>query len=159
FCSARRPSAAEIAARLAASDSSRESTRPGSSPRARWEARTESGFSRSILRSITAATLLSGVDREHAEVIGPVTEAQPRNVTTASLVTASGAPVTIERMSEAPTLEHTLAAEAETRPRSARWWRTLQAGSTRRALLLTALGGLLIAGLITALPQTEGNGL
>jgi predicted heme/steroid binding protein len=32
------------------------------------------------------------------------------------------------------------------------WWRSLQATSTRRALLLTALGGLLIAGLITALP-------
>ena len=32
------------------------------------------------------------------------------------------------------------------------WWQSLQAASTRRALLLTALGGLLIAGLITALP-------
>ena len=30
--------------------------------------------------------------------------------------------------------------------------------STRRALLLTALGGLLIAGLITAIPQSEGPG-
>ena len=37
----------------------------------------------------------------------------------------------------------------------ARWWRSLQAESTRRALLLTALGGLLIAGVITALPQSE----
>ena len=34
------------------------------------------------------------------------------------------------------------------------WRRTLQATATRRALLLTALGGLLIAGLITALPLT-----
>src|SRR6202007_1923961 len=37
----------------------------------------------------------------------------------------------------------------------ARWrgqWRSFQARSTRRALLLTALGGLLIAGLSTALP-------
>ncbi|WP_102145237.1 septum formation family protein [Mycobacterium hubeiense] len=40
------------------------------------------------------------------------------------------------------------------------WWNSLQATSTRRALLLTALGGLLIAGLITALPRSEGaNGL
>ncbi|MGE2837246.1 septum formation family protein [Mycobacterium sp. SMC-4] len=35
------------------------------------------------------------------------------------------------------------------------WWRSLQAEATRRALLLTALGGLLIAGVITALPQTD----
>ncbi|MGB0962234.1 MAG: septum formation family protein [Mycobacterium sp.] len=35
------------------------------------------------------------------------------------------------------------------------WWRSLHAESTRRALLLTALGGLLIAGLITALPQAD----
>ncbi|HYR16781.1 MAG TPA: hypothetical protein VEQ67_21600, partial [Mycobacterium sp.] len=40
------------------------------------------------------------------------------------------------------------------------WWQSLQATSTRRALLLTALGGLLIAGLITALPAKDGsNGL
>lgn len=32
------------------------------------------------------------------------------------------------------------------------WLRTLRATSTRRALLLTALGGLLIAGIITAIP-------
>ena len=32
------------------------------------------------------------------------------------------------------------------------WWRSLQATATRRALLLTALGGLLIAGVTTALP-------
>ncbi|WP_082929268.1 septum formation family protein, partial [Mycobacterium sp. 852013-51886_SCH5428379] len=36
------------------------------------------------------------------------------------------------------------------------WWRSLQAASTRRALLLTALGGLLIAGVITALPVGQG---
>lgn len=34
----------------------------------------------------------------------------------------------------------------------AAWWRSLQATATRRALLLTALGGLLIAGVTTALP-------
>ncbi|MGY4647597.1 putative heme/steroid binding protein [Mycobacterium sp. URHB0021] len=45
---------------------------------------------------------------------------------------------------------------AEQPPKRAAWWQSLQAASTRRALLLTALGGLLIAGLITALPQSEG---
>jgi predicted heme/steroid binding protein len=40
------------------------------------------------------------------------------------------------------------------------WWQSLQAASTRRALLLTALGGLLIAGFITAMPGKDGsNGL
>ena len=40
------------------------------------------------------------------------------------------------------------------------WWQSLHAASTRRALLLTALGGLLIAGLITAMPSKDGsNGL
>jgi len=37
------------------------------------------------------------------------------------------------------------------------WWQSLHATSTRRALLLTALGGLLIAGLITALPTKDGT--
>jgi predicted heme/steroid binding protein len=64
----------------------------------------------------------------------------------------------MEPMSEAPTLEYTRAGEAEP-SQPAPWWRSLQAESTRRALLLTALGGLLIAGLITALPQTDGTGL
>jgi hypothetical protein len=35
---------------------------------------------------------------------------------------------------------------------------SLQASATRRALLLTALGGLLIAGLVTALPIGDGPG-
>ncbi len=39
------------------------------------------------------------------------------------------------------------------------WWRSFQAESTRRALLLTALGGLLIAGVITALPQSDQGSL
>lgn len=43
-------------------------------------------------------------------------------------------------------------------PGSAPWWRSLQAAATRRALLLTALGGLLIAGVITALPSTDPTG-
>jgi predicted heme/steroid binding protein len=45
-----------------------------------------------------------------------------------------------------------------TGPAPAPWWRSLQAASTRRALLLTALGGLLIAGVITALPSTDPSG-
>ncbi|OMB93446.1 hypothetical protein A5733_16240 [Mycobacterium sp. NS-7484] len=44
----------------------------------------------------------------------------------------------------------------EDRPTRERWWQSLAAASTRRALLLTALGALLIAGLITALPRSEG---
>jgi len=43
------------------------------------------------------------------------------------------------------------------RPR-VEWLTALQASATRRALLLTALGGLLIAGLVTALPIGGGPG-
>lgn len=43
----------------------------------------------------------------------------------------------------------------EPRPQRLAWLNSLQATSTRRTLLLTALGGLLIAGVITALPRTE----
>lgn len=45
------------------------------------------------------------------------------------------------------------AAEAEQPAAGFRWPRALQASATRRGLLLTALGGLLIAGLITAIPD------
>ncbi|QYL26081.1 putative membrane protein [Mycobacterium shottsii] len=45
------------------------------------------------------------------------------------------------------------AAEAEQPSAGFRWPRALQASATRRGLLLTALGGLLIAGLITAIPD------
>src|SRR5271165_4924377 len=38
------------------------------------------------------------------------------------------------------------------------WLTALQATATRRALLLTALGGLLIAGLVTAIPVGTGPG-
>ena len=41
---------------------------------------------------------------------------------------------------------------AEEMPAGFQWPRGLQATATRRALLLTALGGLLIAGLVTAIP-------
>ncbi|GAB3222431.1 hypothetical protein GCM10027535_22360 [Mycolicibacterium hippocampi] len=56
-------------------------------------------------------------------------------------------------MAQAP--EH---AEGSSTPTKQAWWRSFQAESTRRALLLTALGGLLIAGVITALPQSDRSG-
>jgi predicted heme/steroid binding protein len=61
-------------------------------------------------------------------------------------------------MLEAPEREPLLADSDKSveAPRLA-WWQSLQATSTRRALLLTALGGLLIAGLITALPGKDGS--
>lgn len=59
----------------------------------------------------------------------------------------------MERMLEAPEYPDQLPDQPE---RKGRFWLSLHAASTRRALLLTALGGLLIAGLITALPQSEG---
>lgn len=67
----------------------------------------------------------------------------------------------MERMLDAPETE-LLPADPETdgaaQPaRKLRWPRGLQASATRRGLLLTALGGLLIAGLVTALP-TVGTG-
>jgi predicted heme/steroid binding protein len=70
----------------------------------------------------------------------------------------------MERMLEAPEREQLLAdshqGEDEQPSQRVAWWQSLQAASTRRALLLTALGGLLIAGLITAMPSKEGsNGL
>jgi len=60
-------------------------------------------------------------------------------------------PSVVEESQAADTLE-----PQEPAQRS-RWPRSLQASSTRRGLLLTALGGLLIAGLVTALP-TVGTG-
>ena len=66
----------------------------------------------------------------------------------------------MERMLEAPEREPLLADEDGQPSERVAWWQSLHATSTRRALLLTALGGLLIAGLITALPSTDGsNGL
>jgi predicted heme/steroid binding protein len=58
----------------------------------------------------------------------------------------------MERMLEAPERDRPAGDARDTAP----WWHSLQATSTRRALLLTALGGLLIAGLVTALPRSEG---
>ena len=63
-----------------------------------------------------------------------------------------------EAASVGPTDEPTIvlpavpAQPAEEVPAGFRWPRGLQATATRRALLLTALGGLLIAGLVTAIP-------
>jgi predicted heme/steroid binding protein len=58
----------------------------------------------------------------------------------------------MEPMLDAPTEAVELGVPAEQSPKRAPWWQSLQATPTRRGLLLTALGGLLIAGLITALP-------
>lgn len=70
----------------------------------------------------------------------------------------------MDRMFEAPSLEEQQAAEATRAARASRaargraWLRSLQSNGTRRGLLLTALGGLLIAGLLTALPAGTGAG-
>ncbi|MGV0871693.1 septum formation family protein [Mycolicibacterium sp. XJ879] len=48
------------------------------------------------------------------------------------------------------------APEADEQPQRVAWWKSLNATPTRRGLLLTALGALLIAGLITAVPQRDG---
>jgi hypothetical protein len=72
----------------------------------------------------------------------------------------------MERMSQAPEKEVLVAGTPAGSPDDPpeqpsggfRWPRGLQATATRRALLLTALGGLLIAGLATALPVGTGPG-
>jgi len=78
-------------------------------------------------------------------------------------------PVRMDRMSQAPEKEilevGTLAGSpndpAERAPAGSQWPHAVQAvqgKATRRALLLTALGGLLIAGLVTAIPVGTGPG-
>ena len=62
----------------------------------------------------------------------------------------------MERMLEAPEQNELLDDDEKRASERVTWWSSLQATSTRRALLLTALGGLLIAGVITALPRSEG---
>jgi predicted heme/steroid binding protein len=59
-------------------------------------------------------------------------------------------------MVHAPEQEHSLLDRPAERPARFGWLHTFHASSTRRALLLTALGGLLIAGLITAIPIGDG---
>ncbi len=69
-------------------------------------------------------------------------------------------PVRMERMLDAPETELSPDSDPAGTPTAGaiqpsagfRWPRGLQASATRRALLLTALGGLLIAGLVTAIP-------
>ena len=62
----------------------------------------------------------------------------------------------MEQMLDAPERVELPADEAEHPAPKVAWWRSLHATSTRRALLLTALGGLLIAGVLTALPRGDG---
>ena len=62
----------------------------------------------------------------------------------------------MERMLDAPERVDLTADEAEHPTPKVAWWRSLHATSTRRALLLTALGGLLIAGVLTAMPRGDG---
>jgi predicted heme/steroid binding protein len=64
----------------------------------------------------------------------------------------------MERMLDAPERVEAPADQAEHPTPTVTWWRSLHATSTRRALLLTALGGLLIAGVLTALPGGGGSG-
>jgi predicted heme/steroid binding protein len=62
----------------------------------------------------------------------------------------------MERMLDAPERVELTADEAGHPTPKVAWWRSLHATSTRRALLLTALGGLLIAGVLTAMPRGDG---
>jgi Septum formation len=71
----------------------------------------------------------------------------------------------MEPMSQAPEKEVSEAGtpagppnDPAERPPGFQWPRGLQATATRRALLLTALGALLIAGLVTAIPVGPGQG-
>jgi Septum formation len=63
-----------------------------------------------------------------------------------------------KEVSEASTPVGSRDAPANQPPGRIRWPRGLQPTATRRALLLTALGGLLIAGLVTAIPVGSGPG-
>jgi predicted heme/steroid binding protein len=64
----------------------------------------------------------------------------------------------MEPMSNASEQQESPAGRPGLRLPRVEWLTTLQASATRRALLLTALGGLLIAGLVTALPIGGGPG-
>jgi predicted heme/steroid binding protein len=63
-----------------------------------------------------------------------------------------GRPVRMERMLDAAEQEHPAADQPKQRLARFEWRHALHASSTRRALLLTALGGLLIAGVVTVAP-------
>jgi predicted heme/steroid binding protein len=62
----------------------------------------------------------------------------------------------MDSMLEAPEHDDMLPYRTDDGRTWGKWWQSLQAASTRRALLLTALGGLLIAGLITAFSHGGG---
>ncbi|HME76477.1 MAG TPA: septum formation family protein [Mycobacterium sp.] len=64
----------------------------------------------------------------------------------------------MEPMSNSSEQHKSLAGRLGLRLPRVEWLTALQASATRRALLLTALGGLLIAGLVTALPIGGGPG-
>jgi hypothetical protein len=64
----------------------------------------------------------------------------------------------MEPMLDAPDLKDTPPDDDAQSPSRGAWLRSLQSNATRRGLLLTALGGLLIAGLVTALPSGPGKG-
>lgn len=71
------------------------------------------------------------------------------------MVRCHAVPVRMERMLDAVEKESEPAGEAEQSTAGSRWPVTLQASATRRGLLLTALGGLLFAGLVTAIPAVS----
>ncbi|HZE17521.1 MAG TPA: hypothetical protein VE197_18485, partial [Mycobacterium sp.] len=60
-------------------------------------------------------------------------------------------------MLHAPEQERSLTDRPPQRPARFAWLHSLRASSTRRALLLTALGGLLIAGIVVAVPVGDGR--
>jgi hypothetical protein len=62
----------------------------------------------------------------------------------------------MDPMVHAPEQEESIVNRPAERPARFGWLHTFRASSTRRALLLTALGALLIAGLITAIPIGDG---
>lgn len=78
--------------------------------------------------------------------------AQPDNITNTSLVTRCDAPDTMGAMLRLSERAETKAEQLNELPAQSRLPRAFHATPTRRVLLLTALGGLLIAGVITALP-------
>ena len=87
----------------------------------------------------------------------PTGESEPIGEPVADSAADLGAPAddasrAAEPTSELPAEPAEPAEELADSPAGFRWPRGLQATATRRALLLTALGGLLIAGLVTAIP-------
>ncbi|ORA25713.1 septum formation family protein [Mycobacterium aquaticum] len=63
----------------------------------------------------------------------------------------------MDAMLEAPEQDDLLPYRTDDDRKWGKWWSSLHAASARRVLLLTALGGLLIAGLITAFSHGTGS--